>query len=321
MIDVTRQAEMLENRVRKTFRHLHPRFERRGIGAFRLYDRDIPEIRAVVDWYEGHVVVGEYARRQTDETPGWFEAIGEAAARAVGAPPEHVHLKRRRTRPGEGQRYDRLSRVNERIQVREGGLRFWVNLDDFLDTGLYPDHRETRALVRSEAKGARFLNLYGYTGTFTCYAAAGGAVESDTVDVSGRYLDWARENLELNELAAPQHRMQREDVRAFLARAARAGRRWTLAVLDPPSFSDRGGPEKALDIQRDHRGLVEETLDVLAPGGVLYFSTNHQRFEPRLDGLPVRECREITAETVPEDYRNKQVHRAWRIVAGVPARR
>lgn len=324
-MDVARQAEMLANRVRKTFARLHPRFERRGIGAFRLYDRDIPEIRAAIDWYEGHLVVAEYARQQTDRLPGWLPAMADAVAAALGVPPDRVHLRRRRTRPASGPRYERLAPPGPPIVVREGDLRFLVDLDARLDTGLFADHRETRARVRAESGGRRFLNLFGYTGTFTCAAAAGGAIATTTVDRSAVALRRAQENLARNGLWNPRHELVRADVAPFLARARAAGRTWDLGLLDPPSFSTRRGTP-AFDVQRDHRELIERTLEVLAPGGVLYFSTNHQRFEPRLEGLPA-EVREITGETIPEDYRNRTVHRCWRMTVpgrvrpGAPGRR
>src|SRR5713226_7621151 len=305
-MDTPRQAEMLANRVRKNFHRLHRPFEREGVGAFRVYDWDVPEIRAAVDWYEGHLVVAEYERSQTRAAAGWLEAMGEAAAAALGVSAGHVHLKRRRTRPARGERYGRQGHGGERIAVRERGLRFWVNLTDYIDTGLFPDHRETRARVRAEADGAEFLNLFGYTGSFTCAAAAGGARRTVTVDTSEAYLGWARENLELNGLAGERHELVREDTRGFLARA---GRRFSLCVLDPPSFSTRAGAPP-FDVQRDHRKLIESALAALLPGGVLYFATNHQRFEPRLDGL---RATEITRETAPPDYR-RTPHRSFRIV-------
>ena len=291
---------MLANRVRKNFRKLHPRFEQRRIGAFRIYDRDIPEIRAAIDWYEGHLVVAEYAREQTAGIP-WLETMARAAADALEIPWERVHLRKRRA----GEKYERLARKGVRIEVREGDLRFLVNLDDYIDTGLFADHRETRALVRKEASGKRFLNLFAYTGTFTCSAAKGGALQTTTVDASQTYLDWARDNLRLNGVSEGE--LVRADVGDFLARAG--SRRWQLCVLDPPSYSDHGG--RIFDVQRDHRALIEKTLAVLEPGGVLWFSTNHQRFEPRLDGL---EFLEMTQQTVPEDYRNRAAHRSFRIV-------
>ena len=306
-MDVALQADMLENRVRKNFRRLHPAFEREGIGAFRVYDWDIPEIRAAIDWYERHLVVAEYEREQTRNAPRWLEQMAAAAATALAVPSERLHLKRRRTRPAAGERYGRLARSGARLSVRERSLRFWVNLDDFIDTGLFADHRETRARIRAESRGLRFLNLFGYTGSFSCAAAAGGASGTVTVDTSNTYLAWARDNLDLNGLAGGPHQLVHEDARAFLASA---GRRFDLCALDPPSFSTRPGA-KGLDIQRDHRALIEAALATLVPGGVLYFSTNHQRFEPRLDGL---RATEITAETAPPDYR-RTPHRCFRILS------
>jgi 23S rRNA (cytosine1962-C5)-methyltransferase len=305
-VDTARQAEMLANRVRKNFRRLHRPFEREGVGAFRLYDWDVPEIRATVDWYEGHLVVAEYERAQTRRTPEWLEAMGSAASAALEVPETNLHLKRRRTRPVRGERYQRLGRGGERIAVRERGLRFWVNLDDYIDTGLFPDHRDTRARVRAEAEDGEVLNLFGYTGSFTCAAATGGARRTVTVDASASYLAWARENLELNGLAGPRHELLREDARDFLART---GPRFTLCVLDPPSYSTRAGAAP-FEVQRDHRALIEAALATLLPGGVLYFSTNHQRFEPRMGGL---RAEEITRETAPRDYR-RTPHRCFRIV-------
>ena len=312
---VQKQAEMLANRVRKTHRQIQPRFERRGIGAFRLYDRDIPEIRVVMDWYEGHLVCAEYTRTQTQTVPDYLGTLARAVATALEVPQERLHLKERRTRPVTGQRYERLARSGERLEVREGKLRFLVNLDDYVDTGLFLDHRETRAQVGAEAAGRTFLNVYGYTGSFTCYAAAGGATSTTTVDASGNYLDWARANLSLNGLPEAHNELIRAEVRSFLADTRRRGKRFDLVVVDPPSFSDRGPSHAGFDVQEDHVALLEEILAVTAPGGIVYFSTNHQRFEPHLDRLRVTACDDITEKTLPEDFRNRTVHRAWRLVA------
>ena len=308
-----RQAEMLGNRVKKRLRQSRGRFARRNIEAFRLYDRDIPEVRAAVDWYAGHVVVAEYARTQTEGVPDWLAQMGEGIQRALDLPPERLHLKTRRTQPKAGARYDRMAATERRFSVREGDLSFWVNLDDYIDTGLFADHRKTRARVGAEAAGQRFLNLYGYTGSFTCYAAAGGARSTTTVDQSGTYLDWMRDNLHLNGLDRPVHRAVRSNTEDFLADAARDGRQWSLIVLDPPSRSTVGGPDgRGLDVLRHHRWLVEATLRVLKPGGTLYFSVNHQRFVPDLGRLPV-EVEEITDDTIPEDFRPHRPHRTWRM--------
>lgn len=304
-----RQAEMLANRVAKNHKHLRRRFEAAQVDAYRLYDRDIPEVRCVVDWYAGHLLVAAYARQQTDAAPEWLPTVARAAAERLGVPWSQVHLRERRTGGGDPARYERLASEGARVVVREGDLRFVCDLDRYLDTGLFPDHRVTRARVRAESAGRDVLNLYGYTGAFTVAAAKGGARSTTTVDLSGVYLAWCEENLRENGLDGPSHHRVRAEAEGFLRASSP---RWDVAVLDPPSFSTVGA-DGPLDVARDHRRLVERALGALRAGGVLWFSTNHQRFEPALDGLAAREVREVTAETVPEDYRNRAVHRCWRI--------
>jgi 23S rRNA G2069 N7-methylase RlmK/C1962 C5-methylase RlmI len=312
-IDAARHADMLANRVKKTHKKLAAKMERAQIGAYRLYDWDIPEVRAIVDWYEGHLVVAEYAREQTALIEDYVDVLGAASADALGVPRENVHTKARRTRPKTGDRYERLAKTGERIAVREGDLRFWCNLDDYLDTGLFPDHRRTRARVRSEAAKKRVLNLFSYTGSFSVYAARGGAARVTTVDASRTYLEWAEDNFALNELPTSRHVFVKDDVRDFLRFEAQRRHQYELIVCDPPSFST-GREKDSFDVQRDHPTLVAECVDLLAPGGALYFSTNHQRFEPQWESVEGAAIDEITSETVPEDYRNKRVHRCFRVV-------
>lgn len=304
-------AEILSNRIRNRFRHLSKRFRRQGIDCFRLYDWDIPEVRAVVDWYAGHAVVAEYVRMQTG--PEWLPQMAKAVAETLDLPPERIHFKRRQTMTKKGPRYKKMDSRGERFEVRERDLRFWVNLDDFLDTGLYSDHRDTRVIIKKLAKDKDFLNLYAYTGAFTCAAAAGGARTTISVDRSATYLKWAKDNLELNGLWGPQHTLVQSDVTGFLGRIYRGNKRFTLAFVDPPSFFNDRTTDISFDINRDHPELIRDTLKVMAPGSTVFFSTNHQRFEPRLDGLPVTDLTEITPKTIPEDYRNRQVHRCWRM--------
>src|SRR5690606_16276046 len=213
-----------------------------------------------------------------------------------------------------GARYGRLDRRGERLVVREGDLRFWVNLTDYLDTGLFAHHRITRERVRADSRGADLLNLYGYTGAFTCAAALGGARRSVTVDASATYLAWAEDNLALNGVAGGEHVTARAECREYLARARAGRRRFTLCVVDPPSFSDRGPGGAGFDVQRDHPALLREVLAVMAPGGVVWFSTNHARFQPDLAGLPADDVRELTRETQPPDFR-RTPHRVWRMRA------
>ena len=304
---IARHAEMLANRVRKNSRRLRKAFERENIGVYRLYDRDIPEVRAVVDRYEDHLVVGEYARTQTADAPEYVEALAAAAGEALGVDPSKLHVKRRRTRPKTGARYHRLAKLDEGLEVRERGLRFWVNLDDYLDTGLFADHRDTRQLVGGWSEGKSVLNLFGYTGAFTCWAVHGGARRTVTVDASGRYLAWARDNLELNGLLAEGHDLIARDVARYLEQAEET---FDIVVVDPPSFSSSYG-RGDFDVLRDHPALLRSVARHLKPGGRVLFSTNHQRFEARFEGLPFVEIEEITERTVPRDYRNRTVHRAF----------
>jgi len=298
---------MLANRVRKNSRKLRKSFDKEGIGAYRLYDRDIPEVRAVVDRYEDHLVVGEYARTQTADAPAYVETLANAAAEVLGIEDAKVHVKRRRTRPKTGARYHRLAKLDEGIEVRERELRFWVNLDDYLDTGLFSDHRDTRQLVTEWSSERAVLNLFGYTGAFTCAAAKGGATRTVTVDASGRYLAWAKDNLALNGLAGEPHELRTTDVSRYLAQTDET---FDLVIVDPPSFSSSYGAGD-FDVLRDHPALLASVARRVAPGGRVLFSTNHQRFEPRLGQLAFREVEEITARTVPRDYRNRTVHRAF----------
>ena len=304
-------ARILSNRIRNRFRHLSRRFRRQGIDCFRLYDWDIPEVRAVVDWYAGHAVIAEYVRMQTG--PEWLPQMAKAVAETLSLPPERVHFKRRQTKTKEGPRYSRMGSQGKRFEVRERDLRFWVNLDDFLDTGLYSDHRDTRLIIRKLAKDQDFLNLYGYTGAFTCAAAAGDAKTTVTVDRSATYLKWTEDNLKLNGLWGPRHTLAHSDVTKFLSRVYREKTRFALAFVDPPSFFNDEKRGVSFDVNRDHPELIRDTLKVMVPGSLVFFSTNHQRFEPRLDNLPVKDLVEITPATIPEDYRNRLVHRCWRM--------
>ncbi len=305
----------LKNRLRKNVRHWGKWARRRGISCYRLYDRDIPEFPFAIDRYEEWVHVQEYARKGRPAfTDAALGELTEALAEALEVPADRFSFKMRERQRGSAQ-YRKQQRRGREAVVREGGLRFLVNLDSYLDTGLFLDHRLTRARVQDEAGGKRFLNLFAYTGSFTVYAAAGGARESVTVDLSNTYLDWAARNLQLNGMELKRHRRERSDAFRYLEEAAAAGERFDLIVMDPPSFSNSKRMDGVLDVQRDHPRLIRGCLRLLAPGGVLYFSNNLRRF--RLDPA-IQEAagiEEITAETVPDDFKRRRPHRCWCIVA------
>ncbi len=309
------QQEMLSNRLRKNKRKLKSWLKREKHTCYRLYDMDIPEIPFAIDVYEDHLHIAEYRRRHSytdDEHAMWMEWMLEVISETLDVERHLIFTKTRQRQKGKAQ-YEKLGEETYRMEVSEGGHLFWANLSDYLDTGLFLDHRITRKRVEDEAAGKRFLNLFAYTGAFTVYAAAGGAAQTTTVDMSKTYLRWARENLELNDLWGRQHRLIHSDVFAFLNAPERGWDEYDLIVMDPPTYSASKRMEGTLDIQRDHVWLLNKTIALLATGGVLYFSNNFRKFDLDEDALEGVSVTEITHQTIPPDFR-EQIHRCWRIV-------
>ena len=306
-------------RLAKRFKHLSKWARRIGTDAFRIYDRDIPEIPLVIDWYAGWLHAAEYERpheRTEIEHEVWLDRMVEGAATELGVPHDQTFFKVRR-RQREGGQYEKVDGREALLEVTEGGLLFRVNLSDYLDTGLFLDHRLTRGMVRAEAAGKRMLNLFSYTGSFSVHAAAGGATDTVSVDLSNTYLDWTRTNLSLNGFKdAGRHRIVRDDARSFLEHRARRGEPpFDLVVADPPTFSRSARTETPWDVEHDHAELLALVARNLTPGGTVYFSTNFRRFHLAEATLAADfSFREITNRTIPEDFRNERIHRAWRMV-------
>ncbi len=307
-------AEMFANRLAKNHKHLRRWAAREDIHCYRVYDADLPEYAAAIDLYEDWLHLQEYAPPASVDAVVARRRLKEMLAVApevLGIPAGHAVLKVRRQQRGTAQ-YERQAQAGREIEVREGGLRFLVNLTDYLDTGLFLDHRPTRNLIRDMAAGRRFLNLFAYTGTATVYAAAGGASSTTTVDLSGTYLRWARRNLELNGLFEPRHSFVRADCLEWLE--SRPPVDYDLIFLDAPTFSNSKSMEKTLDIQRDHVRLIRGAARLLAPAGVLLFSTNFRRF--KLDETIRADLivDDISAKTIPPDFaRNPRIHTCFRI--------
>lgn len=307
---------MFANRLGKNARHRRKWARRHGVSCYRLYDRDIPEVPLAIDWYEGRLYLARYPRDDEEASPAWLEAMVAAAIGRLEVERGDVFVKERRRQRGERQ-YERLDSSGARFEVAEGGHRFWVNLRDYLDTGLFLDHRETRRLVAAEAQGKRFLNLFSYTGSFTVYAAAAGATSSASVDLSRTYSSWAADNLALNGIDRERHEIVCGDVTGFLEEAAAGGRRFDLAVVDPPIFSNSKKLDASFDVQRDHAALLERLARVLASGAAVYFSTSRKKFqlaEAELADLGFA-IDEITDATIPDDFRQRRPHRAWRLTS------
>ena len=308
--------KMLTNRLRKRIRHLRKWAKRHDISCYRLYERDIPEFPLIVDWYDGEAVVWLYERGSKDdvgETAVWHQDALSQIQEALSLAPSQIFVKIRTRQQGLQQQYERFGQQGHVRLVGEQGLTFEVNLSDYLDTGLFLDHRQTRALVRAEAGGKRVLNLFAYTGSFTCYAIAGSAKATTTVDLSKNYCGWAVRNLKHNGIReSDQHRVIAGDCLHFLAQEKRG---YDLIVCDPPTFSNSKRMARgSFSVDRDHPELINACLERLARGGTLIFSTNSRNFKLDEAALPRKfVATEISQQTIPEDFRNDKIHRCWRI--------
>jgi 23S rRNA (guanine2445-N2)-methyltransferase / 23S rRNA (guanine2069-N7)-methyltransferase len=312
-------AQMFANRLRKNLQRLDPWAEREHIDCFRVYDADMPEYAFAIDLYGRgmrHVYVQEYAPPKTVDQESARERRREALAvlpEVLAVPVSHVHSRVRKPQKGSEQ-YEKHEDIAERHAVQEGGLKFWVNFRDYLDTGLFLDHRIVRAMLRDWAKGADFLNLFCYTGSATVYAAAGGARSTTSVDLSNTYLDWAHENLLLNGFGDPKHELYRADCLQWLEDQEAKGPRFDLVFVDPPTFSNSKRMEGVLDVQRDHAGMIRRSLKLLRPSGRLVFSTNYTRFKLDTEALSDLTIEDISAQTIPKDFeRHTRIHRCFSI--------
>ena len=310
-------AQMFANRLRKNLERLGSWAEREHIECFRVYDADMPEYAFAIDVYgrdPRHVHVQEYAPPKSVNPEGARERRREVLSvlpEVLSVPIAWVHSRVRKPQRA-GEQYEKRALTAERHAVQEGGLKFWVNFRDYLDTGLFLDHRMIRQMLRDWAKDTDFLNLFCYTGSATVYAAAGGARSSVSVDMSNTYLDWAHENLALNGFGGPEHELVRADCLQWLESQAVWGLRFDLAFVDPPTFSNSKRMEGVLDVQRDHVGMIRRTLRLLRPGGRLVFSTNYTRFQLDTEALADLRVEDIGAATIPKDFeRNPRIHRCF----------
>jgi 23S rRNA (guanine2445-N2)-methyltransferase / 23S rRNA (guanine2069-N7)-methyltransferase len=309
------QAELFRRRLEKRIHHLRRWPTKQGITCFRLYERDIPEVPLVVDRYEDYVHMAEFERpheRTPAEHADWLDLMQRTAGEICAVPLKNVFLKRYQRQQGDSQ-CERPGAQPAVATVGEGGLRFEVNLSDYLDVGLFLDQRITRSMVRELAAGKRFLNLFAYTGSFTVYAAAGGAVSTTSVDVSSTYLAWAKRNMALNAFEGVEHQFWQGDAMQYLQSQGQSPR-FDLAMLAPPTFSSGRSPDESWDIQRDHAALLNRVLERMTPGGTIFFSTDFRRFKLAEGEIRGASLREISKQTVPPDFRNTRIHRCWRLV-------
>jgi 23S rRNA (guanine2445-N2)-methyltransferase / 23S rRNA (guanine2069-N7)-methyltransferase len=311
-------AQMFANRLRKNLKATLDWARRESVDCFRVYDADMPEYAFAIDLYgngtERWAFVQEYEPPKTVAQDAARSRRREALSvipEVLGLPKERIHLRKRRQQKGVAQ-YEKVAEEREFQIVNEGPYRFLVNFHDYLDTGLFLDHRLTRRRVAELAHGRRFLNLFAYTGTATVHAAGGGAVASTTVDMSHTYLDWAKRNLALNKLASPQHGFVQADCMTWLREQQDKGRHYDCMFIDPPTHSRSKRMEEDFDVQRDHVHLLTMSAALLAPGGVILFSNNFTRFKLDRAALAAFEIEDITAATLPWDFRRSpKIHQCF----------
>ncbi|MHB1922264.1 MAG: class I SAM-dependent methyltransferase [Chitinophagaceae bacterium] len=308
--------KMFENRLLKVNRHISRQAKTHGITCYRIYDHDLPDFPFCIEKYQDKIYLAEYKRRHgmTDEEHfRWLGSCKLLIQKMLNISEKDIFIKERKRKSSRLEQYEKISSEEQRLIVIENGLKFQINLSDYLDTGLFLDHRITRGMFREEAKGKRVLNLFCYTGSFSVYAAAGKAKEIVSVDLSNTYLRWAKENMALNHLLDENSQQYiRADVKKWLPNLPKE--HFDLIIMDPPTFSNSKGMKDLLDIQRDHVELLNQLLRGTSAGGIIYFSTNLRTFILEKDQIPATQIRDITPNTIPFDFKGKLQRWCYRII-------
>jgi 23S rRNA (cytosine1962-C5)-methyltransferase len=310
--------EMFHNRLLKNYKHRIKQAKRLNVTCWRLFDRDLPEFPICIEIYENYIYIAEYSRRHNltdEEHAAWFEQCKRVVAEMTGVPEENMFLRLRKRMSHKEDQYEKEAEVtaSKIITVKENGLKFLVNLTDYLDTGLFLDHRLTRQMVQVESKDKNFLNLFSYTSSFSVYAALAGAKSVTSVDLSKTYLAWSEENFKLNDIKpSSAYQFIHADVKQYLKTIPRNF--YDLVVMDPPTFSNSKRMKDVLDIQRDHVELINDMLLGMKVGGVLYFSTNFTQFNLDKESIHSKSIRDITRATTPFDFEGKLKRWCFKII-------
>jgi 23S rRNA (cytosine1962-C5)-methyltransferase len=295
---------MFWNRLEKVYRHLGKKAKRMAITCYRLYDHDLPEFPFCIEIYEQNIYMAEYKRRHgmnEDEHDKWISRSMIVICEVLNVSGENIFLKLRRKKPGRPGQYQKTAERRSEFVVEENKLKFIVNLSDYLDTGLFLDHRVTREKVRVDSRDKKVLNLFSYTGSFSVYAASGGASEVVTVDLSKTYSEWAKRNMQLNGfIDLSRYKFIQADVLQYLDTVPE--NYFDLIILDPPTFSNSKRMEDILDIQRDHVKLINDCLRILRSGGKIYFSTNYKKFVLDTASVQSSSITDLTRQTTPFDF-------------------
>lgn len=305
----------IQNRLEKNYKHRAKWAKREGFEAFRLYNKDIPEFPFIVDVYKDNAIIYEKRDEEIDADKfDHFNFIISAVKYVLNIPEEKVIIKSRKRQVGDTQ-YTKLEERNELIVVKEYKAEFLVNLHDYLDTGLFLDHRPLRQIISKSSEGKKVLNLFSYTGAISVAAAVGGASKVTSVDMSSTYQNWAKKNFEQNNIPLANHNFIVDSALEYLEKASQ---RFDIIVLDPPTFSNSKGMEEDFEVEKDQLFLVKHCLRLLDPAGVLYFSNNKRKFKISPEVLELANVQEITPRTIPEDYKDTKVHMCFKITHKVP---
>jgi 23S rRNA (cytosine1962-C5)-methyltransferase len=305
---------MFQNRLEKLYRHLSKQARRQSITCYRIYDHDLPEFPFIIEVYEDKLYVSEYKRKHAmtdEEHKEWLEGCKKVMTEVLQISEPNIFLKLRQRKEGRQGQYQKTAETKNEFIVSENGLKFIVNLNDYLDTGLFLDHRITKQMVKELSNGKRVLNLFCYTGSFSVYAIAGGASRVVSVDLSNTYLYWAEKNRQINFPEYKHHETIHADVKQYLKTVPENS--FDLIVMDPPTFSNSKRMDDFLDIQKDHAELVNDCMKILNENGILFFSTNYTRFQIEEQKLNASEVKDITKQTTPFDFSGKLKRQCFKI--------
>lgn len=308
------KSSPLGNRIRKNYRHLRKWAKRTATDSFRIYDREIPQYPLAIDYYAGRFCVQYFSRsRDSDSPPSELvEELSKILNQIFGVGPDSIYW-RTRVKSKKTRQYEKMGASREYFTVFEYGVKFKINLLDYLDTGLFLDHRETRRIVASASKGKRVLNLFAYTCSFSVHAAVAGAVFTKSVDMSNTYTAWGRDNFVLNSLSFRHHEIVRADCLKFLDEEIDSGIKYDIIIIDPPTISRSKKMDQLFDIQTDYVPLISKALKLLLKDGMIFFSTNSRKFIFEEAHFKSSTIEEISHKTLPVDFHDPKIHRCWKI--------
>ena len=307
ILDGDDKSSPLKNCIRNNYKHLRKWAKRTSTNCFRIYDRDIKEYPLAIDLYKDRFCVHYFTDERDQDQELDTSEVDQILVSLFGPSPIY---SRSRVRRHKWDQYEKKGEEGEFFTVLEHGVSFWVNLEDYLDTGLFLDHRSMRHFVAKEAQGKRLLNLFAYTSSFSVHAAISGAVFTKSVDMSNTYTAWSRRNFDLNHLSSQTNVIVREDCLQFLEYERE---KYDLIVIDPPTISRSKRMEEMFDVQKDYIRLISGALKLLKEGGKIFFSTNFRKFVFDEKLFPGCKIEEISHKTIPEDFHQKKIHRAWKI--------